>query len=239
MITQKKNVQQFNQDVQNNGGYEYTTNARFSSRVANKRMTDATLSGIQPGIKTVIDIGCGDGAYTSDLKKAMPNVAFTGFDPAAEAIEIAKEKYPSIEFFVGDLLDEQTFPDKRFDLAIIRGVIHHLPDAGKGIKNGGLLSDKVLIIEPNGNNPILKWLEKNSKYHVDHEEQSYSTVQLTAFCNKANLKVKKIDYVGYVPFFFPTLPAKIIYFFQPLLERIYPLKKYFGAQIVLHCERQS
>ena len=215
MITQKKNVEQFNQDVQSNGGYQYTTNARFSSEVANKRITEATLEAIGPNVKTVIDIGCGDGVYTAALKWARPDVSFTGFDPAAEAIDIAREKYPSVEFFVGDLLNPATFPDQKYDLAIIRGVIHHFPNGQKGIENGSLLSDSVVVIEPNGNNPILKWLEKNSKYHVDHEEQSYSTVQLHEFCSQSGLEVKKTGYIGFVPFFFPTVPSKVIYFSSP------------------------
>ena len=238
MITQKKNVSEFNKDVKENEGYRYTTNAPFSSIVANKRMTDATIAFIPKSVKTLIDIGCGDGTYTNDLKQILSDIHYTGFDPASDAIEIAKKKFSGIEYIVGDLLNKETFPKKKYDVAIIRGVIHHLPDAAKGIANAVELSDNIIIIEPNGNNPILKYIEKNSQYHIEHEEQSYTSNQLVAWCEAAGYKVSKVDYVGFVPFFFPTLLAKIIYFFQPFLELIHPLKKYFGAQIVILYQRK-
>jgi ubiquinone/menaquinone biosynthesis C-methylase UbiE len=65
----------------------------------------------------------------------MPDIAFYGFDPAKAAIHMAKTKYANCEFLVGDILDTGTFPNKKFDLAIIRGVIHHLPTQSMAIRN--------------------------------------------------------------------------------------------------------
>ncbi|MDB5106088.1 MAG: Methyltransferase type 12 [Fibrobacteres bacterium] len=237
--TQKRNVSEFNADAKENGGYRYTTNAPYSSVVANARMTDATVAAIPEGTSTVIDIGCGDGTYTHDLKSRLPGIAFTGFDPAAEAIGIAKRKFPGIEYVMGDLLDASTFPDRKFDVGVIRGVIHHLPDAALGIRNSARLADRIVLIEPNGNNPILKWLERNSRYHIEHEEQSFDDRQLSAWCREAGLAVIRLDYIGFIPMFFPALPARLIHFLQPLLERIGPLKKYLGAQIVIVCGKPA
>ncbi len=231
--TQKRNVSEFNADVKANDGYLYTTNARYSSLVANLRQTEATLAALPPGTATAIDIGCGDGTYTHDLQVRMPGIRFTGFDPASEAIGTARRKFPGVEYLVGDLLDTAALPDRKFDVGIIRGVIHHLPDAALGIANAAKLSNRIILIEPNGNNPILKWLEKNSRYHIDHEEQSFTETQLTEWCRKTGFTVTSIDYIGFVPFFFPDLPARIIHFFQPMLEWVWPLKRYFGAQIII------
>lgn len=240
METQKKNVSEFNSDVKENNGYKYTTNAPFSSIVSNKRITEATIKFIPINSKTIIDIGCGDGSYTNALKKAFPDKKFTGFDPAKDAIEIAKTKNINndIEFLVGDLLNISTFPQNKFDLGIVRGVLHHLPNGYLGVANSIHLSDRIIIIEPNGNNPILKYIEKNSKYHIEHEEQSFTSNLLKEWCEKSGFIVEKIDFIGFVPFFFPTFLSKIIYFFQPFLELIYPLKKYFGAQIILICKKK-
>jgi SAM-dependent methyltransferase len=231
--TQKRNVSEFNADVKANDGYLYTTNAPLSSILANDRITRATLDVIPPGAATAIDIGCGDGTYTKDLQDRMPKVKFTGFDPASEAIAIARRKFPDIEYLQCDLLNQATIPDRKFDIGIIRGVIHHLPDAALGIANATRLADRIVLIEPNGNNPVLKWLEKNSQYHIDHEEQSYTDAQLADWCRKTGYKVKSIKFIGYIPMFFPALPARIIHFFVPFLERIPLLRKYFGAQIVM------
>jgi 2-polyprenyl-3-methyl-5-hydroxy-6-metoxy-1,4-benzoquinol methylase len=238
MQTQKKNVSEFNQDVKANEGYKYTTNAPFSSIVANKRITDATIKYIPKQSKTIIDIGCGDGIYTNDLKRELQDLEFTGFDPASDAINIANKKYQNINFIVGDLLNEETFPKEKYDVGIIRGVLHHLPNAQQGISKSIQLSDTIIIIEPNGNNPILKYIEKTSQYHIDHEEQSFKSDDLIDWCEKSGFKVSKMEFIGFVPFFFPSLLAKVIYFFQPILEKIPLLGKYFGAQIIMFCQKK-
>src|ERR1035437_11019270 len=110
MGTLKKNVDAFNSDVASNKGYMYTTQAPLSSILANKRMTDATLDMIDDKITSVIDIGAGDGTYSNDILQQRPKIKMAGFDPAAEAIKIAAEKYPNIDFFVGNILDADTFP---------------------------------------------------------------------------------------------------------------------------------
>lgn len=237
--TVKQNVQEFNSDVMDNGGYRYTQNAPYSSIVSNKRITDETEKVLNRigGVKTVIDIGCGDGTYTAELKQRLPNIEFTGFDPANVAIDIAKGKYTNCSFLVGNVLDPSTFPAKKYDVAIIRGVIHHLPTQSEAVKNAALLSNRVLIIEPNGNNPILKWIEKNSEYHVKHEEQSFTSDFLSGICTGNGLKVKYLSFIGFVPFFFPTFPSKVIYFFQPLFEKVPLLGKFFGAQTVILAEK--
>jgi SAM-dependent methyltransferase len=238
MTTLKKNVDVFNADVNSNEGYKYTTDAPLSSRLANKRMTEATLEFMDKSAVNVIDIGSGDGTYSNDLYQARPSLKITGFDPAANAIQRAAIKYPHIQFSVGNLLDASTFPSKKFDVGVIRGVLHHLNDPALAIKNSSLLSDNIIIVEPNGNNPILKQIEKRSAYHIEHEERSFSSDQLKQWCEDAGFVVERLDFIGFIPFFFPTFPTRVISFFQPMLEKIYPLKKYFGAQIVILCRKK-
>ena len=230
--TEKQNVNAFNRDASSNDGYQYTTNAPFSSIVANKRLTDATLGHIGSA-KTVLDLGCGDGTYTADLKKAFPTVRFVGIDAAQVAIEGASRKYTDIEFRVADALKYETFPQERFDLAIARGVLHHLPDAPTALRNLMRCANEVLVIEPNGNNPILKVIEKVSPYHREHEEQSFSSKSLRRWAEEAGGVVESLDYVGFIPFFFPTTPAKVIYRAQPLLERVPVVRQVFSGQIVM------
>jgi hypothetical protein len=104
--------------------------------------------------------------------------------------------------------------------------------------NAMMLSEQLLVVEPNGNNPILKLIEKSSRYHHQHEECSFSQT-LKKWRGKAGYEVERLDFVGFIPFFFPTVLTKIICFFQPVLEKIYPLKKYFGAQIIIRCRKKQ
>lgn len=232
-MKQKTNVQAFNQDVLDQGGYQYSLGQSYSTTVANERLTAATLKRIGPGIRKVLDLGCGDGAYTGALAAALPHVHFVGIDAAQEAITTAKRRYPSVDFRVGDAHVLSTLPRERFDLAIARGVLHHLSEPQKAIQNLLALADEVLIIEPNGNNPILKVIEKVSPYHREHEEQSFSSLRLKRWCRKNGGEIKELDYVGFVPFFFPTIPARIIHAAQPLLEKIPLVRHFLSGQIVI------
>jgi len=231
----KNNVNSFNNDVLNNDGYLYTTNAKYSSVVSNKRMSDEVFKLINSSIKTIIDIGCGDGTYTSEIKNKFPNINITGIDPSDNAIETAKKKYPNITFLNKNIYDLESLKTQKYDLCIIRGVLHHISNQSLAIKNVKQISNEMIIIEPNGNNFILKYIEKTSKYHIEHEEQSFSSKKLVNFCISNNWNIISKSYIGFVPFFFPTIPSKLIHFIQPLLERIPVLNKYFSAQIVLHC----
>lgn len=233
----KKNVEAFNRDVVRNEGYLYTSNAPFSSVVANRRLTDATVAMLGGNAGSVIDIGCGDGTYTNDLKQAVKKVRIAGTDPASKAVALASKKYRDIKFFVSNILDKKTFTGKtgKYDTAVLRGVLHHLNDQPLAIKNSLLLGGSLIIIEPNGNNPVLKLIEKYSKYHVEHEERSFSESQLRFFCVKAGAVVESLQYVGFVPFFCPEVLAKIIFFFQPLLEKIPVINTFLSAQIIIKC----
>ncbi|HBB68193.1 MAG: hypothetical protein A2X28_11295 [Elusimicrobia bacterium GWA2_56_46] len=234
----KKNVSVFDADARENTGYRYTTGASFSSTVANRRMTEATLQWIGEDCRSVLDAGCGDGTYANDIRLARPRLEITGVDPAAGAIEAARKRYPGITFFVGDILRPGTFTGKRFDLVIMRGVLHHLSDPAAALRHCAGLADRILIIEPNGNNPILKAIEQLSSYHREHEERSFPPRLLRRWCREAGLDVAALDFIGFVPFFFPTLPAKIIYFFQPFLERVPLVGRFFGAQTVILCRKK-
>lgn len=232
----KENVNAFNQNVSENGGFLYTTNAQYSSHVANKRISDEIFKFIKPTYKTLIDIGCGDGLYTDNIKQNFPHLEVTGFDPAAKAIEIASKKYPSVNFHTLNVLDENLpLPKKKYDVAVIRGVLHHLSDQQLAIKNAFKLADNLIIMEPNGNNPILKVIEKTSQYHIEHEEQSFFEWDLKKWIRNANGQIDTWSYVGYVPFFFPDGPAKVIYAMQPFLEKVPVVKHVFSAQFIIAC----
>ncbi len=236
MNIEKKNVGEFNDDVKGNDGYLYTTNQTLSSTLANKRISDAVAMHILPEYKTLVDIGCGDGAYTSEIKARFPSLHIVGFDPAGEAIALAQKKYTNITFQVKNILAVGEGGEQEvYDIAILRGVLHHLPDQALAIKNALALCKTLVIIEPNGNNPILKVIEKVSPYHVKHEEQSFSYAQLKSWTHSSGGEVLGHEYIGFIPFFFPTLLTKVIYFFQPLLEKIPLIREFFSAQIVIVC----
>lgn len=205
-----------------------------------KRISDEIFKLIKPHYKSLVDIGCCDGMYTNNIKENFPHLDVHGFDPADSAIQIASKKYPTVKFETINLLDDQLpVPAKKYDVAVIRGVLHHLSDQQKAITNAFRFADNLIIMEPNGNNPLLKVIEKTSKYHIEHEEQSFYEWNLKRWIRNAGGQIDSWNYVGYVPFFFPTGPAKVIYFFQPFMEKIPVVKHVFSAQFIISCSQKK
>ncbi len=170
----KDNVRRFNDDVRENSGYRYTTGSRFSARVANQRLTEAVANLIDRDAESILDVGCGDGVYTAELQRLFPAIKFTGLDAAEAAVSMARIQYPAVNFITGNALDPLSLPRADFTMAILRGVLHHTSDPESAIRNVARIARSLIIVEPNGRNPVLKIIEKTSRYHIEHEEQVVS-----------------------------------------------------------------
>jgi 2-polyprenyl-3-methyl-5-hydroxy-6-metoxy-1,4-benzoquinol methylase len=237
----KRQVEIWNKDVENHGGYFYSKNPPYSARVAHARISRQIHGAIPAGTMSIVDFGCGDAMYTQELAHAFPAAKIIGLDPAQAAIEYAEQQWPLIDFRVADLLDATTLPDILADVGIIRAVLHHLPDDSQNlaIYNASQRCRRLIILEPNGNNPIVKLFEKYSAYHILHEEKSYTSNELLAWCVESQWQQVSHVFIGFVPTFFPEWPARFIHFVQPLLEKIPLIKTYLSAQIVVVCTNKT
>ena len=86
----KQNVQRFDKDVRDTGGYAYT-GERLSARLANARISRSITESVNFRDASVLDLGCGDGAYTVEFA-ALGVRKIVGVDPAAGAIEAARAR---------------------------------------------------------------------------------------------------------------------------------------------------
>jgi SAM-dependent methyltransferase len=230
----KRNVAKFNHDVRSNDGYMYTSNARLSSVWSNARISRAVFDIIDVRGKCVLDFGCGDGAYSQEfLQRGAAHVL--GVDPATDAVDIAKRRLAP-----GDNIDFRTLDseglsglDERYDVAVARGVFHHLNDAEAVIGQLCLIADAIVVVEPNGYNPVLKIIEKTSRYHLDHEEKSYPPRLLDRWFKNHGARVDETRFVGQVPFFCPDWLARLLKRCEPLVERVPGLRAIACAQYVM------
>lgn len=209
----KENVNRFDADVKATGSYAYTAE-RLSSQLANARITAGISAAYSFGGKRVLDLGCGDGAYTV-MFAGLGVASVLGIDPAATAIEVATRRADAagvaerIRFStgniyeLGDLLDEN-----RFDVIVLRGVLHHLPDPARAIAALSGFKGTVIVLEPNGFNPVLKFLEKFSSYHIEHEERSFLPMTIKSWLNSAGFDVKHSSVINLVPMFCPDWMAR-------------------------------
>ena len=72
-----------------------------------------------------LDIGCGKGAFTARLKKAIPKTQILAVDIAPTAIKKAKQKHRrlGIDFRVMDIQKEYKNINKKFDLIIVSQIM--------------------------------------------------------------------------------------------------------------------
>ncbi|HEY1013431.1 MAG TPA: class I SAM-dependent methyltransferase [Herpetosiphonaceae bacterium] len=215
------NAAPFNRDVLANQGYLYTANASLSSRLANQRLTAAALELADLGRQQVIDIGCGDGTYTFELYDAARPASLTAVDAAHEAIFLAEQQRAGrpITFGVASCYG-LPYPSDSFDLAHVRGVLHHLDRPVEALAEALRVAKTVLVIEPNGYNPVLKLIERVSAYHIEHGEKSYAPHDLDRWIGQVGGRVVARRWVGLVPFFCPDWPARVLKAVEPLVERL-------------------
>lgn len=226
----------FAKDAREQGSYTYTVD-RLSSRTSNERINAAMFAfGLLNG-KTVIDVGCGDGTYTAELFKGGA-ISVLGVEPGAEAVDVAIAKNALLggrkpEFQVCNAYDLEGL-GRTFDVAVLRGVIHHIPDPLRGIRQVCKVARDVLVIEPNGYNPVLKIIEQVSPYHREHQELSYTRATLARWFAEAGAELRDDTYIGLVPFFCPDWMVRPLKVMEGLVEALPVARALMCGQIVMH-----
>jgi len=99
------------------------------------------------GAKSVLDIGCGNGALCGEL--AMNGYAVTGYDPSETGIALARQRYPKIPFHrIGIDADPRRFEPNDLDAVVATEVIEHLyePSALLRFAEKKMASNATLIL---------------------------------------------------------------------------------------------
>ena len=127
--------------------------------------------------------------------------------------------------------------NEKFDLVLFNGVLHHLPDPNKAIEIASKFADEMIIVEPNGYSPALKVIEKVSKYHREHEEQSFFLFTINKWLGNAGMKIKKYKFIDIIPVFAPDILTKMLKPFVPICENIPIFKRLLCARVVIYAKR--
>lgn len=241
MDTSKDYVDPFAADAAANEGYIYSTHAGLSSRLANRRLTDSVLALADFRGKRVLDVGCGDGTYTHELAELGAVAVMHGIDPAEQAVKVAQAKEggsADVGFAVSSAY-ALPYPDDSFDVAVLRGVLHHMGQPVDALREGLRVAPTLVVVEPNGYNPALKVLERCSTYHVEHGEKSYRPTTLDGWVADVGGTVEERRYAGFVPMFCPDWLARITKFVEPAVEAV-PVARHVGCAVyVFRAGRRS
>ena len=79
------------------------------------------------GHPEILDLGCGQGHITQRLRDALPEAGLSGLDYSVSAIEYAVERFPGIDFIVGNAY-EPPYTDNYFDIVVCNNLWEHVPD---------------------------------------------------------------------------------------------------------------
>jgi 2-polyprenyl-3-methyl-5-hydroxy-6-metoxy-1,4-benzoquinol methylase len=133
----------------------------------------------------VLDLGCGDGAFTN---QALANHyrLVDGVDKSEAAIRRAKAgAQQHVSFQAVDLtaLDYETLP--QYDAAFLIGILHHIKAATPRVVEAlARRTGRMIVLEPNGNHLLRKALEFTPSYR-DAGEDSFGIKQLSAIFQAA------------------------------------------------------
>ena len=100
----------------------------------------------------VMEAGCGTGNTLNHLAEIFPKASFLGVDLTPASLEKAKKKAESMELkniqFQQENILELDLEEKKFDVILCIGVLHHTADMMQGIKRlkAHLVDDGVLIL---------------------------------------------------------------------------------------------
>lgn len=123
-------------------------------------------------VKSILDVGCGDGNAARFFRKYFPDAHITGIDITEQIVDDARARQiPNAEFLVYDGAN-MPFPSDHFDLVYMVGTLHHvnfdlhhglLIETGRVLKPGGVFYN----FEHNPYNPITQKIVKDCVFDKD------------------------------------------------------------------------
>lgn len=106
------------------------------------------LPGLMAGdeLITALDAGAGQG-YFSGLMANEFGLEVTGFDARPENVKQALESHPGVRFYVDDVEEARTIVDQHWDLVLCFGLLYHLENPFRAIRNLQAVTKKMLLLE--------------------------------------------------------------------------------------------
>jgi 2-polyprenyl-3-methyl-5-hydroxy-6-metoxy-1,4-benzoquinol methylase len=158
----------------------------------------------------VLDYGCGTGSLIRLLAGRYGTVA--GHDPSEQSLNLARQAAPSAKFYVDDV----AIPDAGFDVAVLSGVLHHVPPLERAIVVGNVVrklspGGRLFVFEHNPYNPITRRAVAACPF--DDDAILLAPREIRALLRAAGLRSVLQDYV----LFFPR-PLARLRPFEPLLS---------------------
>jgi SAM-dependent methyltransferase len=158
----------------------------------------------------VLDYGCGTGSLTRLLVEHAAEVS--AFDPSALSLEQARSVAPRARYHES----ESAIPEAAFDLAVLSGVLHHVPPGERAALVQSVASKlrvggRLVVFEHNPYNPLTVKAVRDCPF--DDDAILLAPGELRSLLRSARLGSLRQDYV----LFFPR-PLRHLRPLEPLLR---------------------
>jgi len=165
----------------------------------------------------VLELGCGDGAFANQMLAARYRMV-DGLDLSEMAIRRAQaEAKKNATYRAIDLVTFDYGSLPRYDAAFMLGILHHVkPAAPAVIRAVARRTDKMIVLEPNGNNLLRKALEFTPSYRRAGED-SFRSRDLIEIFTAAGWRTVVWRRLNLLPNFAPRFLCRLL---APIERRI-------------------
>lgn len=191
---------------------------------------------------TLVDVGCGSGAFTGRLAQAFPQAKVLGLDLSPGCVAQANLDFPTATFRVGDA-ENSGLASGSVDILFYSALLHHLPDlerlareAARVLKPGG----RFFSFDPHHYNPAF-WLYrcKSSPFYspvgVTPDERLMTAHEVREVFTAAGLETHTRIVSGVTFSWIESARAKKVLGLYNLFDRALaatPLSRWIGAWVI-------
>lgn len=97
------------------------------------------------GLSSAVDVGCGVGFFSQTLAECGLRVC--GFDARPENVAEARKRFPGIPFGEANIEGREICQLGRFDVVLCFGLLYHLENPLKAVRNLRAITEKCLFLE--------------------------------------------------------------------------------------------
>jgi FkbM family methyltransferase len=142
------------------------------------------------GFQSALDAGCGVGFFAALLKEC--GLSVEAFDGRENNVDNARKRYPEIDFSQGDIEDKSILGLGEHDLVLCFGLLYHLENPLKAIRNLRALTKKVLLLET----MCLPVAEPTALLRIEPDSDDQSLTDLAFYASEGCI-VKMLYHAGF------------------------------------------
>jgi SAM-dependent methyltransferase len=182
---------------------------RVEAHVIGKQWQVALATARSIGIPdggAVLELGCGDGGFAARVLAPVYR-RVDAMDKSRAAIDraLARGAPGHVRFVAVDVTVHPYAEDEHWDGAFLMGFLHHIKRHAQGVVSRlSRVAARVVVLEPNGNNPLRKLLERLPSNRQAGEE-SFGLDELRAIFEACGYRLAMQSSINLFPPFTPDV----------------------------------